>query len=239
MIREVRNHGGGDGLREAAGDDIVYAVLRRLGVLKPSLSERLEHALNQVRPMLATHGGDVELVRIDSKSEVTVRLLGACDGCPASGLTLREGVEKAIQEECPEIKIVAVARGSSLGLIGEGVGEGEVSFVSPFARTDESGWKFAAVLAEMTSRTVLPVRVEGRELFLWRSAGEEIAAYDNMCAHLGMPLADGDVTDGILTCPHHGFRFRLATGECLTAPEAQLVTHGVRVISGRVEVKFL
>src|ERR1700722_4070168 len=51
-------------LKSTAGDEFVYAVLRRHGLMKPSLNERVEDALAGVRPMLAGHGGDVELVRV-------------------------------------------------------------------------------------------------------------------------------------------------------------------------------
>ena len=46
------------------------------------------------------------------------------------------------------------------------------------------------------------------------------------------------VEDGIITCPHHGFRYDLGSGECLTAPEVQLQSHAVRVIGSRVEVRL-
>ncbi|CAN0583179.1 unnamed protein product, partial [Laminaria digitata] len=76
----------GPALKNAAADEIVYTVLRRHGILKPTLFERVEEALESIRPMLASHGGDVELVAIELP-RVTVRFLGACDGCPASALT--------------------------------------------------------------------------------------------------------------------------------------------------------
>ena len=62
-------------------------------------------------------------------------------------------------------------------------------------------------------------------------------AYPNACTHLGMPLHDGELRDGVLTCRYHGFRYRLATGECLTAPDVQLPRYPVRVESGRVLVQ--
>ena len=52
-------------LREAAGDEVVYTVLRRHGILKPSLHEQVDEALNSIRPALASHGGDVELVSVE------------------------------------------------------------------------------------------------------------------------------------------------------------------------------
>ncbi len=67
---------------------------------------------------------------------------------------------------------------------------------------------------------------------------DAVSCVDNACAHLGMPLDEGAVNDGILECPHHGFRYLLATGECLDVPEVQLVVHAVRVRDGRVAVKL-
>jgi hypothetical protein len=93
-----------DAMKQAVTDEVVYAVLRRHNILKPSLSERVEAALDGVRPMLASHGGDVE--------------------------------------------------------------------------------------------------------------------------------------QGIITCPHHGFQYDLSSGECLTAPEVALQSHAVRVIGNRVEVRL-
>lgn len=104
-------------LRELVGDEVIYAVLRHHGLLKPSLNERVEKALATVRPMLHSHGGDVELVEVRAPDTVVVRLTGACDGCPASSVTLSQGVEEAIREACPEIRRVRTRSGSSGGLI--------------------------------------------------------------------------------------------------------------------------
>lgn len=98
------------GLKEAAADDIVYAVLRHHGLVKPSLTERVEAALDKVRPALAAHNGNVELVRLTPPG-IEVRFTGACDSCPASALTFRELVQKVVQEACPEITDVTQARG--------------------------------------------------------------------------------------------------------------------------------
>ncbi len=72
------------------------------------MREKVETALDKVRPALRADGGDVELV--DVKDGVaTVRLTGACGSCPMSTMTLQMGVERVIKEEVPEIKeVVAV-----------------------------------------------------------------------------------------------------------------------------------
>jgi Fe-S cluster biogenesis protein NfuA len=96
-------------LREAAGDEIVYAVLRHHGIVKPSLSERVETALDGVRPLLAGHGGDVELVRVEPPA-IAIRFLGACDNCPASRLTMDAAVKTAVRAACPEITDIIQVR---------------------------------------------------------------------------------------------------------------------------------
>jgi nitrite reductase/ring-hydroxylating ferredoxin subunit/Fe-S cluster biogenesis protein NfuA len=231
MIRSLRTEPEmAAALKRAASDEVVYGVLRHHGVLRPSLHERVEEALAAVRPLLATHGGNVELVEVAPPDAVTVRLLGSCDGCAASGLTLRQGVEKAIRDRCPEITTIKTARGASSG--GHGA-----AYVSPFARADDGGWVRAAKLDEVAKGRILVVEVEGRSLLLTRH-DEGVGCFDNACAHLGMPLDMGEVTGGVLTCPHHQFRYALDSGECLTAPGVALRAHAVRIEDGVVEVKL-
>lgn len=68
------------------------------------MKERVEKALDIIRPSLQADGGDVELVDVDEESKVVkVRLTGACGSCPMSQLTLRMGVERVLKEEIPEI----------------------------------------------------------------------------------------------------------------------------------------
>jgi Fe-S cluster biogenesis protein NfuA len=75
-----------------------------------SLFERVNTALERVRPYLQSDGGDISLVEITSDNTVKVRLSGACHGCPYSMMTLKAGVEQALLKEVPEIKeVVAVS----------------------------------------------------------------------------------------------------------------------------------
>ena len=72
------------------------------------MKEKVEAALEKIRPSLRADGGDVELVDVQD-GIVTVRLIGACGSCPMSTMTLRMGVERVIKQEVPEIKeLVAV-----------------------------------------------------------------------------------------------------------------------------------
>jgi Fe-S cluster biogenesis protein NfuA/nitrite reductase/ring-hydroxylating ferredoxin subunit len=233
IIRALKsNPAAAAALREAAADEVVYAVLRHHEILRPSLQERVEAALASVRPQLAGHGGDVELVAIEPPDVVSVRLLGSCDGCSAAGLTMKAGVEKAIQEQCPEIRQVRVVNGSLAS-----PGGSSVQFVSPFAAAERAGWVPATRLGEIPEGGVLALELGSHSLLLSR-IGTSVSCFENACAHLGMPLDDGEVCAGVITCRHHGFRFALESGECLTVPEVQLQTHAARVRGDAVEVRF-
>lgn len=231
-------------LREAVADEVVHGVLRFHGLLKPSLTERLARALDEVRPFMHTHGGDVELVAIKLPDTVEIRLVGACHGCPASSETLREGVEKAIHAHCPEIThIDQVSRGAPEGGAANGHGNGNgngvatIHFVSPFAAGAKSGWEDVAAIGDVPEDGIVERKIGDRAVLLSRR-GDAVSCFDNRCAHLGMPLDMGDIEDGVITCTYHGFRYLLETGECLTAPEVQLKTHGVRVQGDRVQVRL-
>ena len=72
------------------------------------MREKVETALAQVRPALQADGGDVELVDV-SDGVVKLKLQGACAGCPMSTMTLRNGIERILKEQIPEVKeVVAV-----------------------------------------------------------------------------------------------------------------------------------
>jgi Fe-S cluster biogenesis protein NfuA/nitrite reductase/ring-hydroxylating ferredoxin subunit len=217
-------------IKSAMIDEVVYAVLRRHDIVKPSLNERVENALASVRPMLASHGGDVELVKVKPPS-VEVRFIGACDGCPASALTFHAGVKKAVQDACPEITDIIQVRG-----LGEADQSG-VRFVSPFALGAKGNWIAAGLLSEIPEGSVRSTVLGGEAVLLSRN-GSTVTCFQNACAHLGFSIHDGEVENGIITCPHHGFQYDLASGECLTAPEVQLQSHAVRVIGPRVEVRI-
>jgi Fe-S cluster biogenesis protein NfuA len=66
------------------------------------LEERINTALDRIRPAIAADGGDVWLIRVENDTAY-VQMLGACGGCPASHLTLKNGIEAVIREDVPEI----------------------------------------------------------------------------------------------------------------------------------------
>lgn len=72
------------------------------------MKDKVESALDKIRPVLMADGGNVELVGVE-KDVVKVKLTGACGGCPMSQMTLKMGIERLLKKEIPEIKeVVAV-----------------------------------------------------------------------------------------------------------------------------------
>jgi len=68
------------------------------------MREKVEKALEKIRPMLAADGGDVELVEVTDDGIVKLKLTGTCGCCPMSQMTLKMGIERVLKQEVPEIK---------------------------------------------------------------------------------------------------------------------------------------
>jgi Fe-S cluster biogenesis protein NfuA len=73
------------------------------------MREKVEQALNKIRPMLIADGGNVDLVEVSDDGVVKLKLTGTCGCCPMSQMTLKMGIERLLKEEVPEIKeVVAI-----------------------------------------------------------------------------------------------------------------------------------
>lgn len=73
-----------------------------------NIKDKVEAAINKIRPMLQADGGDVELIDVED-GIVKVRLQGACAGCPMSQMTLKNGIERVLKQQIPEVKAVESA----------------------------------------------------------------------------------------------------------------------------------
>ena len=70
------------------------------------MEEKIKEALEKIRPYLQRDGGDVEFVEYTEDNTVKVRLQGHCAGCPMSQMTVKNGIERLLKEEYPEIACV-------------------------------------------------------------------------------------------------------------------------------------
>jgi Fe-S cluster biogenesis protein NfuA/nitrite reductase/ring-hydroxylating ferredoxin subunit len=225
LVRTLRASAGATtALRAAVADEVVYAMLRHHGILKPSIAERVEAALETVRPLLAGHGGNVELVRVDPPA-AEIRLIGACDSCPASTLTIDAAIRTALQAACPEITEIVQAKDASCVR----------SAILPHGT--EGAWFPAGMIADLPEGGIHGITLGGRAVILGRS-GTRVTCFDDACVHLGAALSGGIAREGILTCPWHGFRYDLLTGACQSAPGLALRAHETMVVGLRVLVRL-
>jgi Fe-S cluster biogenesis protein NfuA len=70
------------------------------------MREKIEKALEKIRPMLMADGGNVDLVEVTDEGVVKLKLTGSCGCCPMSSMTLKMGIERILKQEIPEIKEV-------------------------------------------------------------------------------------------------------------------------------------
>lgn len=105
---------GEDILQRYTRDPLAASLLLLYGLHPVDLETRVRRALDKVRPLLHSHGGDVELLGID-QGFVRLRLQGSCHGCPSSAATLEQAIEEALYELAPDISGLDVA-----GVVAEG-----------------------------------------------------------------------------------------------------------------------
>jgi Fe-S cluster biogenesis protein NfuA len=109
MLELIGQSGDGRAIFEAClEDDLVGHLLLLHGLHPEDLDTRVRRALDQVRPYLQSHGGDVELLEIVDGT-VELRLQGSCHGCPSSLATLQSTIERAIYEAAPDVAGIQVA----------------------------------------------------------------------------------------------------------------------------------
>ena len=78
-----------------------------------SLIDRVESAIDEIRPYLIADGGDIKVISIDNKNIVNLELLGSCETCHMSPMTLKAGVEEAIKKQVPEINGIYAVNGTN------------------------------------------------------------------------------------------------------------------------------
>lgn len=218
-------------LFELADDPAVHMLLSLHGIIRPDPATLATQALAAVRPQLHSHGGDVTLVRV-ADGTAFVRLEGACNGCSMSAVTLRNLVEEALLQAVPEITAVEVVADQPTPTL--------IPVESLRVGLDRSaeGWRKLGPAADLPAGALSTATVDDVEVLVV-NIDQRLSAYRNECAHEGLPLDNAvlDVGNGTLTCPWHGFCFDAGSGECLSAPGAQLEALPLRVDDGDVWVR--
>jgi Fe-S cluster biogenesis protein NfuA len=190
-------------LRETlAQDGVVASLLLIHGLYPVPLAERVEQALVSVRPYMESHGGGVELVRLDG-NVAHLRLLGGCDGCAASSSTMELAIREALDEAAPDLDGIEVeglveprSPARLLPLIGQ-------------APTSQTAWIDLPVPAGLGADSLSQV-VVGSVPLLLANVGGTLLAYRNACAGCGAPLQRALLEGGLLTCPGCNVQYQLA-----------------------------
>jgi len=198
-------------------DEFVESLLVLHGLHPLSLEERVEAALESVRPYLASHEGAVDLVCIEN-DVVEVRFRGSCDGCPSSSATMQGAVEKAILEHVPEISAVRAA----------GVAKAASSL------RVESDWVALDALPTLPTDGLARLTLDGTTVLFVR--GETaLYAYRDRCPACASSFGDAQLEWPFVRCGQCGGRFdvvRAGRAESDTAGFAEpfpLVREGERV----------
>ena len=224
IVEEIAARDDGELAEALVQDELVAHLLLLHGLHPTPLEERVRSALEQVRPYLESHGGDVELLEVDPPA-VRLRLEGSCSGCPSSAMTLKLAIENAIHKEAPEIEEVladgAVARQPE-SLVQLEIAPGLASETAGPASNSGPEWAMAGGLPELSSGGTVVKQVSGRPILFLRLQ-ETLYGYRPLCPSCERSLADALVTGTELTCPGCGNRYdALRAGRCLDAPQLHL-----------------
>ncbi|MEI7914601.1 MAG: NifU family protein [Mycobacteriaceae bacterium] len=220
-------------LFELVDDPVVHLLLSLHGIVRPDPVTHANQVLETVRPQLHSHGGDVSLVRVEDGTAF-VRLEGACNGCSMSSVTLRNLVEEALVAGVPAVTAVEVVKDQpSPTLI-------PLESLRVGRSPEEDGWVRLGPAADVAADDLSTATLHDVSVLIV-NLDQRLAAYRNECAHEALPLTEAvlDVSNGTLTCPWHGFCYDATSGECLSAPGAQLEQLPLRIDDGDVWVRVL
>jgi Fe-S cluster biogenesis protein NfuA/nitrite reductase/ring-hydroxylating ferredoxin subunit len=214
-------------LARVAEDPLVASLLLIHDLHPVPLAERVQGALDTVRPYMESHGGDVELVGISEDGVATIALRGSCSDCAASSATLELAVKQALEEAAPDLEGLEVL-GMAAQLPGLALPMAEPDGGLPMAEAGAApaviaGPRWVEVAdAPPPEGQLSSARAAGVALLLATVEGK-LLAYEDSCAGCGAPLHDGELLCGTLRCPRCERSFYLpAAGRSLGGERLQL-----------------
>jgi Fe-S cluster biogenesis protein NfuA/nitrite reductase/ring-hydroxylating ferredoxin subunit len=199
IVEAVGRLGGQDLKDELLEDELISHLLLLHGLHPVDVETRVLGALDEVRPYLESHGGNVQFLGIEGDVAL-VRLEGSCDGCPSSTMTLKLAIEEAIQKAAPELE----------GVQAEGVAEPpqQATIVAgPTLRRKKkqqqeqngaSSWTVVDGL-DLSGGEMLAREVSG-EPVLFLKLGDDLLSYRSICPGCGGSLEHGALDGAALAC---------------------------------------
>jgi Fe-S cluster biogenesis protein NfuA/nitrite reductase/ring-hydroxylating ferredoxin subunit len=225
MMEVVAQGAEGERAFEAFAEDELVSHLLLLHGLHPlDVETRVVRALEEVRPYLQSHGGNVELLGIEG-GVARVRMEGSCDGCPSSAVTLKLAIEEAVLKAAPDLE----------GIEAEGVTEappkpaptivaGPTLRKKERKRPEEDGtsWTVVGGLPQLSGGKPLLKEITG-EPVLFLKLGDDVYAYRHLCPGCGESLEGGSLEGAELSCPGCERRYDVRrAGRCLDDPQLHL-----------------
>jgi Fe-S cluster biogenesis protein NfuA/nitrite reductase/ring-hydroxylating ferredoxin subunit len=205
-----------------AEDELISHLLLLHGLHPLDVETRVVQALEEVRPYLESHGGNVELLGVEG-GVARVRMEGSCDGCPSSAVTLKLAIEEAILKAAPDLE----------GIEAEGVTEPKPAptiVAGPMLRKKEkkrpeedgTSWTVVGGLPRLSDGGTLVKEVSG-EPVLFLKLGDNLYAYRHLCPGCGESLERGSLEGAELSCPGCERRYDVRrAGRCLDNPQLHL-----------------
>ena len=235
----ARSEASGNELINIFTQDDLLSSLFLLHELHPEdIETRIARALVEVRPYLKSHGGNVELVKIDN-GVAYLRLEGSCNGCPSSTITLKLAIEEAIYKAAPDLLELQV----------EGVTDPPprpgmpITFVPPRRRkndtltTEQNGsWTIVGEMNSLLEGTPKVITVEGEPLLFCQIAGTYYAYHDH-CGSCNATLDRSKLEGTTLICSSCGRQYDIChAGRCLDTSNVFLVPIPLLMENNKVKV---
>ena len=201
-------------------DDLVSHLLLLHDLHPVPIEERVAAALEEVRPYLASHGGNVELLEVRD-GVARLRMQGSCSGCPSSTVTLKLAIEDAVMKAAPDLERIEA----------EGVAQPATQPLNFISTADlmrsrnpapKTPWTDIGALPEIASGGMTILEVSGSPALFFNVDGS-FYAYRDRCPHCGASLEGGALDGTGIGCPgcNRQYDIRLA-GRCLDAPDQHL-----------------
>lgn len=204
-------------------DELVASLLIVHGLHPKDVGTRVSEALDSVRPYLGSHGGDVELLDISDDGVVSLRLLGSCNGCPSSSVTLKLAVEGAIESAAPEVTSIQVEQQETAAAAPALIPIEALRSRLSGSEAEGGSWEPVAGIEQLEPGEVAGFDLDGFGVLGCRT-GQDLYAFRSYCpgctgamagASLQRALA-APVGGGLLRCPtcrkHYDVR---QAGACL------------------------
>ena len=208
-----------------AHDELISHLLLLHGLHPLDVETRVIGALEEVRPYLQSHGGNVELLGIEG-GVARVRMEGSCDGCPSSAMTLKLAIEEAVLKAAPDLEGVEAE-----GMVEEPPPKPTTTFVAgPTLRRKEkkqpeengASWTVVGGLPQLSGGGTLVKEISGEPLLFLR-LGDDFYAYRHLCPGCGESLEKGSLKEAELSCPGCERRYDVRrAGRCLDNPQLHL-----------------